>query len=88
MGFELGAASIAVMLTMGPLLLALAVVGAATWPELPVGPMLIVLGVAACVLPVVAYPLSYTVWQAIDLRMRPVDPIRDLDHPIVRPGDT
>ena len=45
-----------------------------TWPEITVVPLLIVLGTCAIVLPIVAYPLSYTVWQAVDLAMHPPEP--------------
>jgi uncharacterized protein (DUF983 family) len=71
-GFELGAATVAVMLVIGPLLLALAVTVAITWPVVEVLPMMVVLGLGAVVLPVLLYPVSYTTWQAVDLAMRPV----------------
>ena len=62
------------MLTLGPLIVLLAVVLAITWPSIPVIPLLAVLLPGALVLPIVTYPLSYTVWQAIDLTFREVDP--------------
>ena len=34
--------------------------------------MLIVLGAGALILPIVLYPMSYTMWQALDIAMRPV----------------
>ena len=43
-----------------------------TWPEVAVVPMFVVLGVGAVVLPIVLYPVSYTLWQALDIAMRPV----------------
>ncbi len=73
-GFELGAAAIAAIICMGPLVLALGGMVALTWPELAVVPLIAVLGVGALVLPVLLYPSSYTVWQALDLVMRPVSP--------------
>jgi uncharacterized protein (DUF983 family) len=71
-GYELGAASIAAIITLGPLLLALAAMVIVTWPEVAVAPMFGVLGVGAVVLPIVLYPVSYTLWQALDIAMRPV----------------
>lgn len=62
----------AAFLVMGPILLGLGVTVAFTWPEVKVVPMMIVLVSAGIVLPVVAYPMSYTVWQAVDVMMRPV----------------
>ena len=73
-GFELGAAAAAAIICMGPLVAALGLVAALTWPDLPVVELLVVLGVGGVVLPVVLYPSSYTTWQAIDLLMRPVEP--------------
>ena len=36
--------------------------------------MVLALGGAAIVLPVLVYPVSYTTWQAVDLAMRPPEP--------------
>ena len=46
----------------------------ATWPDIAVVPLLLILGAVALVLPVVVYPVSYTVWQAVDLAMHPPEP--------------
>lgn len=73
-GFELGAAAVAAIITLGPLVLALGAVVAVTWPDVAVVPMLAVLLGAGLVLPVVLYPVSYTLWQAVDLMMRPATP--------------
>ena len=77
-GFELGAATVAAGLTIGPLMATLGVVLAITWPSVAVVPLLAGLGVAALIVPIVTYPLSYTLWQSLDLVMRPVD-IGDFD---------
>ena len=53
---------------------ALAIGVVATWPDVAVVPLLLILGVGAIVLPIVVYPVSYTVWQAVDLAMRPPEP--------------
>jgi uncharacterized protein (DUF983 family) len=71
-GFELGAAAMASMIVLGPLVAGLAVTLAITWPEVEVVPMLVGSAIAAIVLPVVLYPISYTMWQAVDLVVRPV----------------
>lgn len=73
-GFELGAATAAAILCMGPLLMVLAAMVAISWPEVHVLPMFIVLGLGAVILPVVLYPVSYSTWQAVDIMMRPVEP--------------
>ncbi len=71
-GFELGAATMAAILTLGTLIVALAVTLAITWPVVPVVPMLAALVPVAIILPIVLYPVSYTAWQALDIAMRPV----------------
>lgn len=73
-GYELGAAAIAAIICMGPLVLLLGAVVAITWPDVDVVPLLAVFLPAAVILPVVLYPSSYTVWQAIDIALRPVEP--------------
>lgn len=62
------------MLTLGPLILVLGVVLAISWPTIPVVPLLAVLLPGALILPIVTYPVSYTVWQALDLTVREVEP--------------
>ena len=64
----------AAIIVMGPLVVALGVVIAITWPEVHVVPLLVVFLTGAAVLPVVLYPMSYTMWQSLDLVMRPPRP--------------
>lgn len=73
-GFELGALAISAVVVLGVLVVGLAAGVVATTPDIPVVEMIIGLGIAAIVLPVVVYPISYTMWQAVDLTMRPPDP--------------
>ena len=73
-GFELGAAAIAMIICLGPLVVALGITVAITWPEMEIVPMLIVLGAGAVILPLLLNPSSYTIWQAVDILMRPVEP--------------
>lgn len=73
-GFELGAAAMAAIICMGPLVVALGAVVAFTWPEFETTPMLITLGAGGLILPILLYPSSYTMWQAVDILMRPVEP--------------
>jgi uncharacterized protein (DUF983 family) len=73
-GFELGAAAVTAIITFGPLMLVLGVMAAVMWPDIDVVPMFAVLVVLAIALPFVTYGPSYTVWQAIDIVMRPPVP--------------
>lgn len=70
-GFELGAASISAVLVLGILVVGLGAGIVASWPDVPYLMLGLGLGVGAIVLPVALYPISYTVWQALDLLMRP-----------------
>ena len=66
-GYELGAATMGVFITFGSIIVWMVI-------SLIVGialvPLLIVAGVLAVFMPVVTYPLTYTVWQGIDLFIR------------------
>jgi uncharacterized protein (DUF983 family) len=73
-GFELGAMSISVVVCFGALIAGLAIGVAATWPEIAVVPLLLILGAVALVLPIIVYPVSYTLWQGVDLAMHPPEP--------------
>ena len=64
----------AAIITLGPLLLVLLALVIVTWPEIEVVPLFVVLGIGAVLLPFVAYPRAYLMWQAIDIVMRPVEP--------------
>ncbi len=72
-GFELGAAAVAAILTIGPLIVALGVTLAITWPAIPTTLLLLVFVPAAILFPIALYPTSYTTWQAVDILMRPVN---------------
>lgn len=73
-GFELGALAISAVVCLGALIAGVVAGIIATSPDIAVVPLLVILGIAAIVLPVVVYPLSYTIWQAVDLAMRPPEP--------------
>lgn len=68
--FELGAVTANIILTFLSLLLTILVVVALTAPDVPVVPTVIAAGLVALVGPAVFYPVSFTLWQAIDLWMR------------------
>jgi uncharacterized protein (DUF983 family) len=70
-GFELGAMAISAVICLGTLVVGMVIGMVATSPDIAVVPLLVGLGAGAIVLPVLVYPVSYTVWQAVDLAMRP-----------------
>ncbi len=66
-GYELGAATMGVFLTFGSIILWMVlsvVIGVALVP------LLVVAGALAVGVPVLGYPLTYTVWQGVDLFIR------------------
>jgi uncharacterized protein (DUF983 family) len=73
-GYELGAAAVAAIICFGPLVLALGVVTAVTWPDFNASSLYVTFGVGALLLPLLLYPASYTLWQAVDILMREVQP--------------
>ncbi len=73
-GFELGAMAISAIVVFGTLIVAVGIGVVATLPDVAVLPLLLILGAGAIVLPILVYPVSYTLWQAVDLAMRPPTP--------------
>lgn len=73
-GFELGALTINTMVTFGLIVVGVTAGVIATSPDFAVRQIVIALVVGAVVVPVLFYPVSYTLWQAIDLAMRPPEP--------------
>lgn len=66
-GYYVGAMTIAILAAEALTVFLLVVAIILTWPELPVMP-LIIIGVGANIIfPVVFYPISKTLWLAIDL---------------------
>lgn len=83
-GFELGAMTINIVIVFGTLIAGLVVGIVVTSPEIPVVPLMMILGVVAIVLPIILYPVSHTLWQAVDLAMHPPD-VADPGTPPPRP---
>lgn len=69
-GFELGAAAMGVFLTFGPILLWMTV---AILGGVDVVPLVIVAAALAIFVPILTYPLTYTVWFGVYLFMNEPD---------------
>jgi len=72
-GFQLGAAAINFILTGGSLLFVMAIGVFVTYPDVPTWPLIAIVGSVALIVGIGGFPTSYTVWLAIDLRLRPLD---------------
>ncbi|MFM8626778.1 MAG: hypothetical protein ACKOCC_07525 [Actinomycetota bacterium] len=66
-GFELGAATMGVFLTFGSII-AWMIISVVVGVSLV--PLLVVAGVIAVAVPILGYPLTYTVWFGVDLFIR------------------
>ncbi len=63
--------AINIIVCFGALVVGVGIGVAVTAPDVAVLPLLVILAVWAVVMPVVMYPVSYTLWQAVDLAMHP-----------------
>lgn len=67
--------TIALILNIGLIMVAIAVAIIVTVPDIPVLTISIVLAGVSIIVPIVTWPISHTLWTAIDLRFRPVDAV-------------
>jgi len=67
-GFELGAATMGVFMTFGSIIVWMII---SVLAGVALVPLLVVAGVVAVVVPILGYPLTYTIWSAVDLTFRP-----------------
>jgi uncharacterized protein (DUF983 family) len=78
-GFSLGAAAVNTAVTFGLLFIVGFVGVITTWPDISAFAVLVPCVVIAVVVPVVFYPVSYTLWAAVDLASRPLEPAEEAD---------
>lgn len=72
-GFMLGAMAISFITTGGSLLITMGAGVILTYPNVALGPVLGSTVLVTLLVGVGGYPISYTLWQAIDLYLRPLD---------------
>jgi uncharacterized protein (DUF983 family) len=68
--FELGAVTANIILTFSSILLTILVLVAFTAPDVPTVPIVIATAAVGLIGPALFYPVSFTLWQAVDLWMR------------------
>jgi uncharacterized protein (DUF983 family) len=85
-GFFTGVYLINIAVTEGAMFVALMVFivvrGVANW-SFPLLPILLATAVAAIVVPILFYPFAATTWAAMDLAMRPLEPIEEAEAIVV-----
>ncbi len=69
--FELGAITANIILTFGTILLSILLLVALTAPDVPITTLTVAVAAIGLIGPALYYPVSFTLWQAIDLWMRP-----------------
>jgi uncharacterized protein (DUF983 family) len=74
-GFELGAASINAIVTLGFLIVAGAIATVVMYPDVAWVPLIVVLAIVAIGLPILLYPFTFTIWFAIELLMEKPSPV-------------
>jgi uncharacterized protein (DUF983 family) len=72
-GFELGAVAVNIVLTFIVLTAGMTLGFVMTSPDIPVAPMVLSLIGVAILMPVVIYPLTFTLWLAFDLAVHRPD---------------
>jgi len=73
-GHFVGAVGINTIVTFGFVLIAVIIGAALTAPEIPAGRLSIIIGSLAIFVAIGFYPISKTLWSAIDVMMVPLEP--------------
>ena len=68
-----GSMTVNIIVTFGLMTAVMVTAFVATLPDLPVVPLVSVLIAVAAVVPVAIYPLTCTLWAAVELAMKPPD---------------
>jgi uncharacterized protein (DUF983 family) len=84
-GHWIGAVGINTIVTLGLLLFTLVVGFALTWDERRAAPIFISCFLVAGIVPLAFFGSSQTLWSAIDLAMRPLEPRDDVDPQWIPP---
>lgn len=81
-GHWIGAIGMNTIVSFGILLLSLVVSFVVTFPDFPVVPLMVWHTLLAVLVPILFFPFSRTLWTAIDIAMRPLEP-HEVDWTIV-----
>ena len=84
-GHWIGAVGINMIVTLGLLMLTLLVAFALTWDDRRATPIFVAAFLVAGITPFAFYGSSQTLWSAIDLAMRPLEPRDDVDPAWIPP---
>lgn len=79
-GFMLGAMAVSFITTGGSLLVTMAIGVIASYPQVALVPVLVSTVSVTLIVGIFGYPISYTLWQAVDLYLRPMTEDDGEDH--------
>ena len=85
-GHWLGALGMNTIVTLGAVLVAMIGGFLLTYPDGPLAAAVVVIVATAVVVPLAFFPVSKTLWSAIDLAMRPLEPDDDVDPRWIPPA--
>lgn len=85
-GHWMGSLGLNIIVSFGVLLATLVAGITLTQPEIPVGPLIAAGATVSVVVPLLFFPFSKTLWSAIDLAMRPLEPDDDVDPRWIPPS--
>lgn len=83
-GHWIGAIGLNTIVSFGVLLVSLIISVALTLPDIPIVPLMVGNVALAVVVPVLFFPASRTLWTAVDVAMRPLEP-HEVDWTVI-PG--
>ena len=81
-GHWIGAIGINTIVSFGMLLATLVFSLIVTFPDFPVIPLMILHVAVAVIVPILFFPISRTLWTAIDIALRPLEP-HEVDWDVV-----
>lgn len=81
----IGALGINMIVTFTAVVGAVAVGFIVTYPDPPIGVLMVTTMAVAAVIPIAFYPVSRSLWSGIDLAMRPPEPDDDVDPRFLPP---
>jgi uncharacterized protein (DUF983 family) len=83
-GHWIGAIGINTIVSFGAVLVAMIVSLVTTFPDFPLVPLMLGNAALAVIVPLAFYPFSRTLWTALDIAMRPLEP-HEVDWTRVKP---
>jgi uncharacterized protein (DUF983 family) len=85
-GHWMGALGMNTIVSFGALFVAVVAGFVITYPDTPLVPLMAIVTAVGILVPLLFFPFSKTLWSAIDLAMRPLEPSDDVDPTFIPPS--